>query len=229
MMFEQKQVVPSPESTATEAVATLEELRAGFRASSAAFQSSASKLSDSRARVSKVIAQISATEDETKAIRAKWRKLLHESDGIVTSDIQALRASERASFVLFEELNDLLAALKENERLIEIDLAELYPPAESASRDLRARIADAALDAAVDECALVLSTALAALRIVEPDQAAQKLMARIERGVRHHGEVADIAARKLLEDTEFDCTALAPRLRRSHMARLQLRRGQSAE
>lgn len=226
MMFEQKEA-PAVESTASEAVPSMEDLRTSFIGSSTMFQDCASRLTESRARVSKVVAQISAAEDEAKAIRLSWRKLLHDSDGVVDSEIQALRASECASFVLVEELNDLLAALKENEKSIEIDLAELYPSAESASRNLRTRIADVALDAAVDECALALSTALAALRLVAPEHAERKLMTRIELGVRHHDGDADRAARRLLEGTEFDCTALAPRLRRSHMARLQLRRGQA--
>ena len=222
-----KRKEPTSVVTQGEAVAaapTLEALRAKFNQAAEAFKHCALELEQAKRRAADVLEEVAKAEGEANAVRLQWRELLRRNGGEVSSSIHELRATERASFTLIEELNDLASELTRHEKAAELQLAELYSPADIASKALRDRLVEGALKHAIAEFGPRLAKVPCALRLVTREGAETAFLARLERGLDEHRETAERPALDLLAGTEFDSSQVSPNLRRSHMARMSLRR-----
>ena len=92
-----------------------------------------------------------AAQAEAEDAKAQWRKLLRDSDGTLTKEIQKLRAAERSAYELKEEYEAILAEVRQvlvGKELALVDVADRYISAESKSRTAAA---EAALSSIVEQ------------------------------------------------------------------------------
>ncbi|MFA1768326.1 hypothetical protein QT922_012995 [Xanthomonas campestris pv. campestris] len=113
------------ESEALPGPTTSEQIRAKFEAASQALRDALIKKSAMKERAATMTRARDAAEAEATAARQQWSALLRDADGVLTRDVQKLRAAERSALTLVEEYVAMQQEIESLLAEVEIEVAEL--------------------------------------------------------------------------------------------------------
>ncbi|ARV24837.1 hypothetical protein ABFO19_19975 [Xanthomonas citri pv. glycines] len=103
----------------------LEQARMKFEDASQALRDGLSRKSAMKERAATMARARDAAEAEATAARQQWSALLRDADGVLTRDVQKLRAAERSALTLVEEYVLMQQEIQSLLAVVEIEVAEL--------------------------------------------------------------------------------------------------------
>ncbi|MCD0258369.1 hypothetical protein JWH11_08580 [Xanthomonas melonis] len=96
-----------------------------FEDASQALRDAVSRKSAMKERAATMARARGAAEAEATAARQQWSALLRDADGVLTRDVQKLRAAERSALTLVEEYVAMQQEIQSLLAAVEIEVAEL--------------------------------------------------------------------------------------------------------
>ncbi|WP_253254414.1 hypothetical protein [Xanthomonas arboricola] len=103
----------------------LEQARIKFENASQSLRDALSRKSAMKERAATMVRARDAAEAEATAARQQWSALLRDADGVLTRDVQKLRAAERSALTLVEEYVAMQQEIQSLLAAAEIEVAEL--------------------------------------------------------------------------------------------------------
>ncbi len=125
----------------------MEELRVRFRAY--------------RGKVQTTERSMQAAQAEADNAREQWRDKLRESDGVITKDVQRLRADERAAYTLIEEYQSIHEEMQRTLAGMQLELAEAAKTCISTREGLATAMFEDALVEVVERCGVDIRRVMA--------------------------------------------------------------------
>ncbi|MCL1552490.1 hypothetical protein [Xanthomonas nasturtii] len=103
----------------------LDHVRANFEDAAQALRDAVNRKSAMKERAATMARARDAAESEASVARQQWSALLRDADGVLTRDIQKLRAAERSALTLVEEYAAMQQEIESLLAAMDLEIAEL--------------------------------------------------------------------------------------------------------